>query len=158
MIAEEKIRKAMKQSALDFITSNATINGETGQPVLSSSAVAWGNRKFDPSDQSSKQWTMVTILETGVIPRGIGHGGQDEYTAIIQVDVNVPLNEGEGDLEKWYRKARLFYAPGNHFVESGQVITVTACEGSTNRQVENHYRKSISVSIRSDLKRHNPNI
>lgn len=152
MTDQEKQKQALLGAVNEYLTSASTIGTETDLPVLASTAsIQWPNIDFKPT--VSEVWARVNRLPVSTQARAIGRQGMDERREITQIDINVPIGTGEGVLEKWYEKARLYFPSGRSFTVSGKSVTVTACQDSTNRLVLNHFRKSISITFRADIKR-----
>lgn len=153
---DSKIRSALVTAAQDFLTGNASIDTATGTvsglPTMAAGRVAWENRRFNPGNKDP--WAKVTILPAASVGGTVGHGGFDQETGILQIDINIPQNVGEFDMVPWHTKSRVFFHKGRTFTFEAHSVLVIGNEMSQGRLVEGFFRKSISVEYRSPIKRH----
>lgn len=155
MSQETFTRAALIQAAKDFLTGSTNIETADGTvnglPSTTANLVCWENKKFDPGKK--KFWASVFYLPNTPAGRTIGQRGRDEMTGILQIDLNIEPDTGDGAFIEWERKARIFFHAGRVFLQAGHSVIVTGCGMSQGRHVENHFRKSITVSFKSHLKR-----
>ena len=155
MNTDTDIRAALISAAQSFLTQNATIQTASGvesnNPTINIGDIAWENRTFDPA--SKDVWASVFYRPNIPTARTIGGRGIDEINGFLQIDLNIAPNSGEGELIKWEKKARIFFHGGRKFIENNDSALVTSCGMSQGRHVDNHFRKSITVAFRGQLKR-----
>jgi len=153
---DSKIRSALITAANDFLTGNASIDTEagtvTGMPTMAAGNIEWENRGKNVGNQDT--WAKVSILPSGSTGGTVGHGGFDEETGILQIDINVPQKKGEVGLIPWDTKRRVFFHGGRTFTYEGHSVLVKTSEISQGRILEGFFRKSISINFISYLKRH----
>lgn len=155
MIQEEKVRAALIQAAVEFLTGSETIDtseGEiTGLPFISEKNISFENRKLD---QPGKQvWASVFYRPNIPESRTIGYNGKDQISGFLQIDINTPIHTGEQENIKWGSKSRVFFHPGRKISYLSQKVLVKSSGMSQNRTVNNFYRTSITISFTSELKR-----
>lgn len=153
---DSKIRSALITAAKDFLTANASIDTEsgtvTGLPTMAAGNIEWENRGDEVGNQGI--WAKVTLIPAGTTGATVGKGGFDEESGIMQIDINVPQKTGEYDLIQWHTKSRVFFHGGRTFTFDGHSVLVRSTEISQGRVVEGFFRKSISITYKSNLKRH----
>lgn len=59
--------------------------------------VAWGNKNFTPPDNVA--WVRVGIQHSGADPASVGTNPMHRHDGMVIVEVFVPLDAGEGDLD-----------------------------------------------------------
>lgn len=154
-MSDTNARKALITGAEEFLTSASTIETAkgtiTGLPTLPAESIGWENRSFDSIGKDP--WASVFFIPNTPEARGLGPGGIDQMTGLVQIDLNIAPGQGESVLIDWEEKARIFFHGGRSFGFGGQSVLVIASGMSEGRHVENFYRKSITVSFRAQLKR-----
>ena len=148
-------RAILIEAAKDFLTGSATINTAEGVienlPVIPVGEIAWENKNFDT--QGKEIWTSVFYRPNQPVSRTIGPGGMDEITGFLQIDFNVKSDSGENELIAWERKTRVYFHGGRYFRKNGNSVIATSSGMSQGRQVENYYRKSLTVAFKAHVKR-----
>jgi hypothetical protein len=120
---------------------------------LPATSINWENKVFDPAGKAI--WAKVTHVPNTPIVATLGAGGRDRGTGFVQIDLNIPQGEGDGVLRTWENYARAFFVAGETFTKDGQVVRVLSCGMSQGRNVDNWFRKSLTVAYRSDFNRSN---
>ena len=155
MIDDTKTRAALVQGAKDFLTGNASINTTAGLveglPTISGDSIAWENRLLNTQGKSI--WSSVFYRPNIPATRSIGPGGIDETSGFLQIDFNIGEGQGENELIAWENKARLFFHHGRFFSYGGHSVIVTSAGMGQGRHVGNDFRKSLTISFRSQTKR-----
>jgi hypothetical protein len=159
-VNDENVRKALVGAASDFLTTLETIStvaeGDiSGLPIITVDSISWENRDFDP--RARALWASVFFVPNTPESRTIGNGGYDDMTGFLQIDFNISAGKGIGILMEWERKARIFFHPGRSFSNGGQSALIVATGMGQGRIVQNYYRKSLTISFRSQLKRYEVN-
>jgi len=145
-MSDTNVRGALIQAASDFLT--------TGTPAIDAGAIAWENRVSD-AVSNADLWSSVFYRPNTPEARTVGFNGIDEQTGFLQIDINSPVGEGESQVNAWEDKARSFFAGGNKFTLGNISVLVTSTGMSQGRSVDNHYRKSLTIAFRAQLKRQN---
>ena len=140
------IEAALTNAANDFLTTGDA-------PVIGDAFIAWENRNFD-NDKASL-WASFFYRPNPPVGVTVGLDGFDIQTGFIQIDINAGTNKGTSEVRAWEDKARIFFAAGNNFDYSGYYVTVTETGMGQGRIVDNHFRRSLTVSFRAQLKRQN---
>ena len=148
-------RKALISGAESFLTANETISTASGAisglPVIDAGSIAWENVKF--SVGAKDPWASVFYKPNTPEGRTVGQRGYDEINGFIQIDFNTAMDKGEGALLAWEEKARIFFHAGRVLSYGGQNVLVISAGMSEGRQIDNFYRKSLTVAFRGHLKR-----
>lgn len=153
---DSNLRAALIGAANDFLTANSSIDTETGtvsgMPTMAAGDIAWENMHFKAGNKDT--WARVSLLPAASAGGTIGHGGFDQESGILQIDINIPQGKGDSELILWDTKRRVFFHGGRTFSVGGHSVLVKTSEISQGRIIEGFYRKSISVNYISYLKRH----
>lgn len=152
MSPEEKIESALMLAANDFLTANATIDTETGLPLIGAGSIAQPNIEFD--SKGHKVWAAIWYFPNSPVSRTIGHGGIDELTGFVQIDINVNLGTGGSKRREWERKGRIYFRPGRSFIYQTQSVTVTQSGMSPGRPADGFFRSSFTINFIGDVKRY----
>jgi hypothetical protein len=118
---------------------------------LPTASIAWENKVFDPAGKAI--WARVSHVPNTPTVATLGRGGRDRGTGFVQIDLNVPEGGGDGVFRAWEDYARAFFVAGETFTRNGQTVRVISCGVSQGRNVDNWFRKSITVVYRSDFTR-----
>ena len=143
-MADSDTLGALMVAANAFLTDNGIAAG----------FIQWENKSFDPAGKAL--WARVTHVPNPPTVATLGVGGRDRGTGFIQIDLNIPEGEADGVLRPWEDYAREFFVAGATFTKSGQVVRIISCAMGQGRNVDNWFRKSITVVYRSDFTRVNP--
>ncbi len=144
---DSNVEVALMVAVKEFLTTGDA-------PIYSDEkAIAWENKKSNAP--SKKEWSSVYYRPN--VPNGatVGQNGKDIQTGFVQIDFNVGTDSGTGYLRTWEDKARIFFAPGNTFDYDGYYVIITETGMNLGRIVVNHFRRSLTVSFRAQLKRQN---
>lgn len=142
-MAESDTQGALLAAVSDYLTG--------GSPSIAATAIAWENVDFDPAGKAV--WARVTFTPNQPQVVTLGSQGTDRGNGFVQVDINVPLGGGDSVLRDWYDAARAYFIAGRVFTQSGQSAIILACGDMAGRKVDNWFRKSITISYRSDFQR-----
>ncbi len=111
----------------------------------------WENDDFDPSGKT--KWASVFFVPNQPEPVTLGQQGDDRQTGFVQIDFNIPQNTGSGQMRPWTNAARQAFVAGKTFTENGQIVRVTSAGVTQGRNVDNWFRKSVTIAFRTDLQR-----
>lgn len=115
------------------------------------SATKWENQDFDPSGKT--KWASVFFVPNQPEPVTLGVQGDDRQTGFLQIDFNVPQGKGSGQMRTWTDAARQSFVAGKTFTENGQIVRITSAGTGQGRNVDNWFRKSVTIAFRTDLQR-----
>ena len=147
MSEDSNIEGALMIAAKEFLTEGIS-------PVYAvETAIAWENVKSSAVD--FENWSSFFYRPNAPIGATVGRDGIDTQTGFIQIDFNVPTDSGISYLRTWEDKARIFFAAGNNFEHRGYHVTITETGMGQGRIVDNHFRRSLTVNFRAQLKRQN---
>ncbi len=113
--------------------------------------INWENDGFDPSGNSP--WASVFFVPNQPDPVTLGVQGSDRQTGFLQIDFNISQGEGSGKMRTWTNAVRQTFVAGKSFTENGQIVIVSSVGYSAGRNVDNWYRKSVTIAFRTDLQR-----
>ena len=154
-MSDSNVKKALINSALDFLTVVTDINTESGTvsslPIIPAANIAWENRKFEPP--VSDLWSSVFYVPNNPDGRTIGVGGIDEENGFMQIDFSIPTQSGDESLNDWYDKARIFFVAGRSFQYATQNVLVISSGMTQGRVIDNYFRKSLTVFFKAQVKR-----
>lgn len=136
---EEKIYTALRKGFLQAIPS-ATNN------------TAFENELFDP--KGKLVWYRFTHLPNQPDVASLGTKGQDEFTGLIQVDINLPAGRGREGVSGFIEAMRAKFVAGARLVEAPVNVIVSRC-GQTGpaRNVDGWHRVSVAVYYESRISR-----
>ncbi len=115
------------------------------------SATNWENDGFDPSGKT--KWASVFFVPNQPEPVTLGQQGDDRQTGFLQIDFNIPQGKGSGQMRAWLNAARQTFVAGKSFTQNGQIVIVTTAGATQGRNVDNWFRKSVTIAFRTDLQR-----
>lgn len=78
---------------------------------------------FEP--QTDQAWCEFRFLPNEPEPRTLGDQGEDEFTGVVNVILNYPLNSGIGDTMEKADQIKAAFKPGQRFIHDGQSVAVT---------------------------------
>ena len=94
-------------------------------------------------------WLKLSIVPAEAFPVTLGINGDDNHNGYLQIDVNVPVNTGDGLVNLVAGKIKREYPAGRNI---GQVV-VGSSSVSPARVVGAFYRVSVTVSYYSRIAR-----
>ena len=106
-------------------------------------STAYENRTFEPT--KGTPWASVMVERVDGSAVTLGDSGEDNHAGYMQIDLNYPTNEGDGDILAKLEALRAYYTPGTSFTSSGQSVIIRYCEPSGGRLVDGWYRISLTV-------------
>lgn len=152
---DSNVKAALIAAAVDFLTEVTEISTESGTysdlPTIPLEHVAWENVNFD--QPTSDTWAAVFYVPNIPEGRTVGAGGFDDINGFMQIDLNIPNGSGDGGLNAWENKARKYFVAGRSFHYSGQKVLAIQSGLSQGRNVDNNFKKSLTVFFKAQLKR-----
>jgi hypothetical protein len=139
-MADSDSEKALLTAAKTFLEAQ----GFTG-------AIKWENDGFDPSGKT--KWASVFFVPNQPEPVTLGQQGDDRQTGFLQIDFNIPQGKGSGSMRVWTNAARQTFVAGKSFTENGQIVVIMSVGTGQGRNVDNWFRKSVTIAFRTDLQR-----
>ena len=113
--------------------------------------ISWENAGFDPTEGT--QWAIVFFVPNQPEPVTLGVQGSDRQNGFLQIDLNIPQDTGSGAMRAWQNAARQTFVAGKTFTEAGQAVVIVSAGWTQGRNVDNWFRKSLTVVFRTDLTR-----
>lgn len=139
MSQPEDIESALRQAFLTAIPAAANLT-------------AFENQKFDP--KAKAKWYIFNFLPNEPTPKTLGDVGQDLYTGICQIDINVEPNKGKSDIDADMIALRSVFTAGARCAYSSAVVTIKSCgRKGGGRLVDSFYRFNVSISWECRLSR-----
>lgn len=112
--------------------------------------LAYVNVPFTPL--AGKPWMFYRFLHSEETPRTLGVTGNDQVDGMIQIDVNYPINAGEGTSRKTINELRACFHPQS-ISTYGQPVTIISRSKSGGNSVNNFYKIPFTVRWRSQIAR-----
>lgn len=97
------------------------------------------------SSRGAGMWVELYAIPGESIPATLGDKGTDHNPGIVQVDINVPLSEGSGNLLKLADFIASALPAGKGLVYTGGVVKIERVSLSPGRGVGGFYKRSLSV-------------
>ena len=113
------------------------------------------NRELKDSEKGDSAWLKVSILDAPTNVATLGLSGTDNNPGIMQIDVNVPQNEGSGLQLQIVDTICSNFPTGKSLQYSGQAVKITNSSISGIRNVGGFARRSVSISYYARTKRVN---
>lgn len=120
-------------------------------PYLANTDVNWPNSVFDPTGK--QVWAEVHYIPNTPSVLEIGKQGADDYTGLVQINLNVPQGTLWGVLQNWEEKARDYFVAGKTVSYLGAHATITGCGLDNGRHVDKWYQRTITITFRADVQR-----
>jgi hypothetical protein len=117
---------------------SAYVAGAFGLPT------AHENKIFKPV--TGTPWASLFVVPNQPSVGTLGDAGEDNHDGFLQIDLNYPLNKGDGEALSKSDEMRDYFKAGSRHVHSGQVVTVTNCGRSIGRQVDGWYRITLTIN------------
>lgn len=114
--------------------------------------VAWENVAFTPR-QGNKPWAQWFFLPNQPVVATLGEGGLDQVDGIVQVDLNYPTGNGDGDAMAKYAEIRDDFKAGTRLTYDGQGVKIRSCGRSQGRLVGGYYRVSVTITFFAQVSR-----
>jgi hypothetical protein len=152
---DSNVKKALITAASDFLTVVTEINTESGTvsdlPIIPAANISWENRTFEAP--VTELWAAVFYVPNNPVGRTVGVGGIDEANGFMQIDLSIPTDSGDEQMNDWYDKARLYFVAGRSFLFNTQNVLVISSGMTQGRVIDNNYRKSLTVFFTAQVKR-----
>ena len=128
----------------------ALIAAYRGAALFPDSRTAYANAQFNPP-AVSEPWAALWNLPVDNAEFTVNTA--DEYTGLLQIDLNYPRNTGEGAaLSKASQVAALFRRGTRLFTDDGH-IQITGCTTSQGSEVNGWWRTPVTVRYRGFYRR-----
>lgn len=122
-----KIRSALAQAFVDGAFNLPTVY----------------ENKPDYEPQTNTAWCEFRFIPNEPEPRTLGDQGEDEFTGVVNVVLNYPLNSGIGETMEKADEIKAVFKPGQSFTHSGQSVIVTRCGLSRGGETEGGFYQSV---------------
>lgn len=110
-------------------------------------------RANERRDAGVNRFAEAYLLPNAPEPATLGDDGLDLVTGIIQINVNVPLHEGDGRLLQLCDGVSTAFRAGTDAVYSGQVVTLLGGGVSGFRESNGLYQAILSFEFESKYPR-----
>lgn len=117
---------------------NAYVTGGFGMPT------AYENKHFTPDNDSA--WAAVSIVPNQPSVATLGDDGTDNHDGFLQIDLNYPLNGGDGAVLAKADEIRAYFKAGARFRYGGQTVVITSCGRSHGREVRGMYQMILTIN------------
>lgn len=141
-MADSDVRKALVQAVKSLLDT---------YPLETTGKVAWENTKFNADDLDS--WFRVSFEPTTPTPVTLGLGGRDRQSGFIQIDLNTGQDDGVQFFDIWGDRIRQTFVAGKAFTSGTATVTIQTVGMSGGRVFESWFRKSVTITFRTDLTR-----
>ena len=139
----------IKQSLIDrFLTLNTTSGTDFIMFDTSGNTtnVALSNKSFTPPDNGS--WFELYFLPAEPVPASLGENAQNRWTGIFQIDICVPLNAGDGEVNDKYSYITELFKRGTTFDD----VEIQNCYSPKDGEAEDIcYRKIVRITWTADI-------
>ncbi|MGI0119688.1 phage tail terminator-like protein [Zooshikella sp. RANM57] len=106
---------------------------------------AYDNRSFEP--EGGQPWAQVFINNNMPDPVTLGDKGENEHTGFLQIDINYPINAGDGDaLEKADEITNYFHIGRPFNFEEQSIFIKSSGVNRLSDQPAEWYRLVITVN------------
>lgn len=113
---------------------------------------AFENQPFDPKGKA--KWYIFSFLPNSPQVATLGSGGQDAFTGIVQIDINIPAGDGKKGVEEDIDALRLAFTAGARFVNTPVNVIIKSCgRNGTGRKVDTFYRFTVTISWETRITR-----
>jgi Bacteriophage related domain of unknown function len=115
--------------------------------------IAWENKSFKAPE--GQPWFRFFFMPVEERIRTLGQAGYDEANGLVQIDVNYPVNTGEGKARKTIEELRACFRPGVIAYE-GQSVTILSRSRAHGREQDGFYCIPFTIRWRAQLTRNQP--
>ena len=107
-------------------------------------ATAYENRDFDPPNESA--WAALYVIPNQPEVITLGNGGEDDHSGILQINLNYPLNAGNGAVLAMADAIRDVFEAGVDLTYEDQVVVITGCGRSSGARELGMYKIILSIT------------
>lgn len=116
----------------------AYVTGAFGLPT------AYENKDLKPDN--TQPWASVLVVPNQPEVVTLSDHGQDEHTGFMQINLNYPLNKGDGAILQKADAIRAFFKAGKAFHHSNQQVVIRNCGRSQGRTVDGLYQIILTIT------------
>lgn len=109
---------------------------------------AYDNMHFNPP--RGCHWAQVSVVPATSGPVTGFDMGRDLHTGFMQIDFNVPLNEGTADLRDYAQQVYEHFTAGKGFTRNSQTVLIVRCERTNARRVDDWMRLTMTVFFEAE--------
>lgn len=110
------------------------------------------NEAFDP--MGKPLWYAFHFLPNSPEVATLGSGGQDNFTGIVQVDINLPKDKGKSGLAQIMTALRLGFTAGTRSIHDSANVIIKSCGRSGNGSpFESWFRYHVTIQWECFLNR-----
>lgn len=111
------------------------------------------NKEITNEEKGNGTWLKVSILSAETNVATLGDSGTDNNPGILQIDVNVKQNQGDGELLTLCDTICTAFPAGRGLLYSGEAVSITGSSISGIRNVGGYARRSVSIRYYARTKR-----
>lgn len=105
---------------------------------------AYPNKKFDqPSGDTA--WAQLFVLTGQSEPETLGDKGEDYHSGILQINLNYPVNKGEGAVTAMADTLSTHFRAGQRSAHNGQEVIFRGASRNGGRVVNGWWQVIVSV-------------
>lgn len=131
----DRVRAALIEAYIDTNTGLTTVYENESAP------------------EGTEPWAVFTLVPETLVPVTLGKGGEDEAKGIARIDLNYPLDTGEGTASAVFNLLREKFIAGQTFTNNGQPVRILSCGRAQGKAVNGWYQVSISINWSARIKR-----
>lgn len=128
----------MSLSKIKSTLVNAYITGGFRLPT------AYENRIFKPDN--TKPWASIFIVPNQPTVATLGDAGTDNHDGFLQIDLNYPAGQGDGEILAKVDEIRAHFTAGKYFTLDNQTVVISSCGRSQGRDVNGMYQINITIN------------
>lgn len=113
---------------------------------------AFENQLFDPAGKA--KWYIFSFLPNQPQVATLGSGGQDAFTGICQIDVNIPAGRGKEGVKEDLDALRSAFTAGARFPYGSASVIIKSCgRNGVGRLVNGFFRFTVSIGWETRISR-----
>lgn len=113
--------------------------------------VAHENKAHDPVPGAP--WCQLFILPNQPKVNTMGSGGEDLITGFMQINLNYPVGDGDGEAKQKATEIRDYFYAGRVFTYAGEDVFITDAGRGIARNVDSYYQVVITINWQSRVQR-----
>lgn len=103
--------------------------------------------------QTDTAWCEYLFIPNEAEPVTLGDTGEDEFTGVVRILLNYPLNSGIGETLEKADELKAYFKPGRDFTYNGQAVQVTRSSVDRGSNQNGFYQSPFTISWRATAQR-----